>query len=474
MSRRAKVTLTVSVGVFMASLDLFIVNIAFPDIQRDFSSTSLSSLSWVLNAYAITFAALLVPAGRWADRAGRKRGFLFGLGLFSAASAACALAPSIPFLIAARVVQATGAAFLLPTSLGLLLPEYPPEKRGAAVGIWAAVGGVAAAAGPPIGGLLVQAGWRWVFIVNVPIGIVALIAASGLLVEVRDRAGARPDAIGAAMFTIAIAALTLAIVEGSSWGWGSARVLGLFGSAAVLTAAVAVRCLRHPAPLVEPVIARTRAIALANIGAVLFFCAFGSLLLGNVLFLTSVWHKSVLEAGLMIAPGPAMAATFAFPGGVLGQRFGQRYVGFAGALLFAAGGVWFRTHMGVSPDYVSDMLPAQLLGGAGVGLVLPTLSAAATGPLPAARFATGTAVLGMSRQLGSALGVAILVAIIGHPAPGELLGAFRDAWTFQIAVALAAGFTLLSVGPVRIGSATVEEPTVVEARVPEAGEALAA
>ena len=474
MSRRAKVTLTVSVGVFMASLDLFIVNIAFPDIQRSFSGTSLSSLSWVLNAYAITFAALLVPAGRWADRAGRKRGFLFGLGMFSAASAACAAAPSVPFLIAARAVQATGAAFLLPTSLGLLLPEYPPEKRGAAVGIWAAVGGVAAAAGPPIGGLLVQAGWRWVFIVNVPIGIAALIAASGLLVEVRERAGARPDALGAAMFTIAIATLTLAIVKGPEWGWASARVLGLFGTAAVLVAGVAVRCVRHPAPLVEPVIARTRAIALANIGALLFFCAFGSLLLGSVLFLTSVWHKSVLEAGLMIAPGPAMAATFAFPGGVLGQRFGQRYVGFAGALLFASGGIWFRTHMGATPDYVADMLPAQLLGGAGVGLVLPTLSAAATGPLPPARFATGTAVLGMSRQLGSALGVAILVAIIGHPAPGELLGAFRDGWTFQIAAALMAGVTLLSVGPVMIGSATVAEPVVVEAREREAEEVMAA
>jgi EmrB/QacA subfamily drug resistance transporter len=474
MSRRAKVTLTVSVGVFMASLDLFIVNIAFPDIQRSFPGTSLSSLSWVLNAYAITFAALLVPAGRWADRAGRKRGFLFGLGMFSAASAACAAAPSVPFLIAARAVQATGAAFLLPTSLGLLLPEYPPEKRGAAVGIWAAVGGVAAAAGPPLGGLLVQAGWRWVFVVNVPIGIAALIAASGLLVEVRDRAGARPDALGAAMFTIAIAALTLAIVKGPEWGWASARVLGLFGTAAVLVAGVAVRCVRHPAPLVEPVIARTRAIALANIGALLFFCAFGSLLLGSVLFLTSVWHESVLEAGLMIAPGPATAATFAFPGGVLGQRFGQRYVGFAGALLFASGGIWFRTHMGATPDYVADMLPAQLLGGAGVGLVLPTLSAAATGPLPSARFATGTAVLGMSRQLGSALGVAILVAIIGHPAPGELVGAFRDGWTFQIAAALTAGFTLLAVGPVTIGSATVAEPVAVEARGPQAEGALAA
>ena len=427
MSRRAKVTLTVSVGVFMASLDLFIVNIAFPDIQRDFSGTSLSTLSWVLNAYAITFAALLVPAGRWADRAGESERFLFGLALFSAASAACALAPSVAFLIAARAVQATGAAFLLPTSLGLLLPEYPPEKRGAAVGIWAAVGGVAAAAGPPIGGL---AG---------PGGMAMGVHRQRPDRHSRARRGVRPPAtrsataraldptsLAAAMFTVAIAALTLGIVEGYELGLDERSDRRAVRLGRVLVAAVAFRCLRHPAPLVEPVIARTRAIALANIGALLFFCAFGSLLLGSVLFLTSVWHKSVLDAGLMIAPGPAMAATFAFPGGVLGQRFGQRYVGFAGALLFASGGIWFRTHMGATPDYVGDMLPAQLLGGAGVGLVLPTLSAAATGPLPPARFATGTAVLGMSRQLGSALGVAILVAIIGHPAPGELLGAFRD------------------------------------------------
>jgi len=283
MSRRAKVTLTVSIGVFMASLDLFIVNIAFPDIQRNFKGVSLAGLSWVLNAYAITFAALLVPAGRWADRAGRKRGFLFGLALFSAASAACAAAPSVAVLVAARVVQATGAAFMLPTSLGLLLPEFPAHKRGAAVGIWAAVGGVAAAAGPPIGGLLVQAGWRWVFIVNVPIGIGAFLAASSLLREVRDDTGPRPDLIGAALFTAGIAAVTLAIVEGPRWGWSGGRVVGLFVAAGLLLFAVAVRSARHPAPLIEPVIVRTRAIALANLGALLFFCAFGAFLLGSVL-----------------------------------------------------------------------------------------------------------------------------------------------------------------------------------------------
>jgi EmrB/QacA subfamily drug resistance transporter len=453
MSRRAKVTVTVCIGVFMASLDLFIVNIAFPDIRLDFPGTSIATLSWVLNAYAITFAALLVPAGRWADRAGRKRAFLGGLALFSLASAACAAAPSVAFLIGARTVQAVGAAFLLPTSLGLLLPEYPARMRGAAVGIWAAVGGIAAAAGPPIGGLLVQAGWRWVFIVNVPIGIAALIAASRLLVEVRDRSGARPDVLGAVMFTAGIAALTLGITEGPSWGWTSARVLGLFAAAVVLIGAVALRCVTHPAPLVEPVIARTRAIALANLGALAFFCAFGVLLLGSVLFQTTVWHDSVLRAGFQIAPGPVMAALFAFPGGILGQRFGQRYVGAIGAALFVAGSAWFRTHMAVTPDYAGAMLPAQLMSGAGVGLVLPSLSAAATGPLPAKRFATGTAVLGMSRQLGSALGVAALVAIVGHPAPGEVLAAFQNGWTFMIVLASIAGVLLLSVGPVSIGAA---------------------
>jgi MFS family permease len=163
MEQRWKVLTITSVGLFMASLDLFIVNIAFPDLAKDFHGASLSSLSWVLNAYAIVFAALLVPAGRIADRVGRKRVFIAGLLLFAAASALCALAPSIPFLVAARVLQATGGAMMLPTTLGLILPAFPPEQRPLAIGIWSAVGGVAAALGPPIGGLLVQLSWRWIY-----------------------------------------------------------------------------------------------------------------------------------------------------------------------------------------------------------------------------------------------------------------------------------------------------------------------
>src|SRR5215217_7123455 len=178
LERRWQVLAVVSAAVFMSSLDLFIVNIAFPDIQRDFGGASLASLSWILNAYAIVFAALLVPAGRSADRLGRRRSFLAGLAIFTVASALCAVAPSVPALVAARVLQAIGAAAVFPTSLALVLPEFPPSERRTAVAVWAAVGGVAAAAGPPVGGLLVQAGWQLVFLVNVPIGVVLVVVAA--------------------------------------------------------------------------------------------------------------------------------------------------------------------------------------------------------------------------------------------------------------------------------------------------------
>ena len=164
-------------GVFMSSLDLFIVNLAFPSISRDFHGTDLATLSWVLNAYTIVVAALLVPAGRWADLIGRRRIFVTGLVLFTVGSALCGLAPGVALLIAARVVQATGAAMLIPASLSLLLAIVPPAGRPKAIGLWAAVGGMAAALGPVVGGLLVEVNWRWVFLVNLPVGVAALVLA---------------------------------------------------------------------------------------------------------------------------------------------------------------------------------------------------------------------------------------------------------------------------------------------------------
>jgi EmrB/QacA subfamily drug resistance transporter len=457
MSHRARVAAIVSVGVFVASLDLFIVNIAFPDIQRDFDGTSLASLSWVLNAYAIVFAALLVPAGRWADRTGRKRAFLGGLALFTVASAACAAAPSVGVLVAARVVQAAGAAILTPASLGLLLPEFPPEKRGLAIGLWAAVGGTAAAAGPVIGGLLVELSWRWVFLVNVPVGIGAIVAGARVLREVRDPDPARPDLLGAGLLTASVATLIAAIVEGPDWGWGDARVVALFAAAVVLAAAFAVRSARHPVPVVEPALLKVRAFALSQAAGLFFFVGFSAMLLGSVLWLTEVWGESAIGAGLKIAPGPSMAALFAVAGGVLSGRVGPRLVGTVGAVLFGLGGVWWVTHLGAEAHYASDYLPGMLIGGAGVGLVNPSLAGAATAQLPPTRLATGSAVLTMSRQIGSALGVALLVAVLGTPSPAQAVDAFKDAWWMMVVAAALSALSFAAVGPLVRQEETIAE-----------------
>ena len=445
-SRPALTALIVLTGVFLSSLDLFIVNIAFPSISATYHGESLSSLSWVLSAYTIVFAAALVPAGRWADRAGRKRAFLLGLAIFTASSALCAVAPSLDFLVGARVLQATGGALMLPTSLGLLLPAFGPARKGAAIGLWSAVGGAAAALGPPVGGLLVQVSWRWVFLVNLPFSVVALVFGVRLLKEVRDPAAHKADLLGAGLLTVTVASLVAGLVQGPDWGWSSPRVLGAFALTALAGTGLVLRSFRHPNPILEPAVIRHRAVALADLSSLAFFSGFGALVLGGVLFLTGVWHESVLRAGFMIAPGPLLAGLTAFPGGVLGARFGHRAVGTVGSLLFAAGGLWWVTHVGVTPDWAGAYLPGSLLGGFGVGLMLPSLGGAATAPLPPERFATGSALYAMTRQIGVALGVACLVAILGTASGASAVTAYHHAWIFMMGCSLLAGLVLQGIG----------------------------
>jgi len=443
MERRWKVLLVVVAGVFMAGLDVFIVNIAFPQLHTDFPGTSLRSLSWVLNSYTIVFAAFLIAAGRWSDTFGRKRSYLLGTGLFVLASAACALAPSVLFLVAARAAQGLGAALLMPASLGLLLPEFPPEKRHIPIGIWAAVGGIAAAAGPPLGGLLVQVSWRWVFIVNVPVGLASLIAGWRILREVRHPETSRPDFLGAGLLTAAMATLVVGIIQGSTWGWASTRVLGLWALTGLLIAIVARRIVHHPSPIVEPALLKVRAFSLATSASLLFFMGFAGMLLASVLFLTGIWHEPIITAGLEIFPGPAMAALFAVPGARLGSRFGPGRVGAVGAVLFALGGVWWLGHLSNAPHYAADFLPGMMIGGVGVGLMIPSLTGAVAATLAPERLATGIAVQSTGRQIGSALGFAILVAVLGTP---QTAADFNAAWKFMIAASLLAGVTLAAIG----------------------------
>ena len=468
MSRPWRVLLVVSVAVFLASLDLFIVNVAFPDLVAHFESTEMGDLSWVLNGYTIVFAALLVPAGRLADRVGRKRAFLAGVLLFVGASALCAAAPSVEFLVAARVVQAVGAAVLLPTSLAFVLREFPADRRAAAIGVWAAVGGVAAALGPPLGGLLVEVSWRWIFLVNVPVGLAAVAYGAVLLRESRDPDASWPDALGTIALAAGVAALSLGLVKGPDWGWADGRVVGAFGSSVVLLAGFVARSARHPSPVVELHLLRVRSFAGANAGALFFFAGFAAMLLGSSLFLTQVWDYSVLRAGLALAPGPAMAALFSVPASVLAARVGPGPVAAAGGLLFAAGGVWFLARLGSEPAYAADFLPAFLVGGAGVGLSISPLSAAAAASLPPARFATGTGVFGMSRQLGSVLGVAILVAVIGDVGSAQTADAFEGGWALMAVAAALSAMAALAIGGPR--AAAVEAPPAAVLAPAAAGE----
>jgi EmrB/QacA subfamily drug resistance transporter len=457
MQRRWQVFWIVSAGVFLSSLDLFIVNIAFPDIHADFAGTTLAGLSWILDAYAIVFAALLVPFGRLADRAGRKRAFLGGLALFTFASALCGLAPSVGTLVAARVLQAAGAALLVPTSLGLLLVEFPAEQRASAVGLWSAMGAVGAAAGPPVGGLLVQASWRWVFLVAVPVGLLAILAGRRVLREVRDAEGAPlPDLGGAAVLAGSVALIVLGLVEGPGWGWGSGRVLAAFAAGVAGLFVFAARSTRHHAPVVEPDLLALPGFAVANVATMVFFAAFGGLILGAALFLTGVWHFSTLQAGLGLAPGPVMAAVGSVLGGRIVQRSGVRAAAIPGGLIFAASCLWFVLRVDATPAYASTYLPGNMIGGIGIGLTIASLSAAIAAAVPPARFATGTGVFSMSRQIGIALGVAVLVAIVAHPDPADPARVFHHAWAAMSAAGLVTAALAATLGRRRVLRAVAE------------------
>lgn len=424
-----------SLAAFMAGLDLFIVNVGFDAIGREFDGASLADLSWVLNAYAIVFAALLVPLGRLSDRYGRKAGFLLGVGLFTAASAACAVSTSLWQLVAFRVLQAIGAAALTPASLGLLLSAFPPERRAGAVRIWSATAALAAAAGPVFGGLLVSASWRWIFLVNIPIGVFALLVAVRIVPGSKDsgdlgeRTATRlPDLPGAALLTASTGLLALGLVKINDWP--AARTSAVLAGAVLGIAVFWFRSLRHASPVIEPALLRVRAFAWSNVTAIAFSAAFAANLLTAILWMQQVWHYSALRTGLGIAPGPLMVLPAAIVAGKLAARVPAGRMVAAGCLLCTTGVLLMAVSIGQSPHYASELLPGWLVGGVGVGLALPTILATATTDLPAARFSTGSAVVNMSRQIGSVLGISLLVAIIGTPLTYDATHeAFVHAWT---------------------------------------------
>ena len=434
------VLVIVCAGVVLASLDLFIVNVALPDIARDLHTRDLSSLSWILNGYAIVYAAMLVLLGRLSESHRRENGFLLGVALFTLASAACGAADDLTMLVVFRIIQAIGAALLTPTSLSLVLATTAPERRHSAVRTWTAIGGLAAALGPVVGGLLVAASWRWVFLVNVPIGITAVAIGWRRLPIVSGHPVPRPDALGTVLVTGGVALLTLGLVKGNDWGWGSLATVASLVAAVGALGLFALHCARHHNPLIDGALFKVRTFSGSSVVAIVFSISFGAMLLSVVLWDQNVWGWSALRTGLAVAPGPLMVPLFAFlVAGRLIARFGPGPVIGAGATAFAAGAAWWTLAVGVTPDYVGDMLGGMLLTGVGVGLTLPTFMATGAAALPASSFATGSAVINMLRQVGLAVGVAVLVAVLGTPgSPSAALTAYRHGWEMIAGVSLLA------------------------------------
>lgn len=417
-------------AAFMAFVDVTIVNTAFPDIERSFSRSSLGSLSWIINAYTIVFAAMLMPAGRLADLAGRKRVFMAGIALFTVASAVCATAPSAAALIAARAAQGAGAALMIPTSLALMLPAFPPERRSLAIGIWGAANAVAAAVGPALGGGLVElSNWRLVFLINLPVGAITLLAAARILTDYRSPGVHRaPDLLGTFALTSGIGLVILAIVQGNEWGWFSPETAGALAGGMLLASAAIGRSRHHPEPAVETSLWRIPGFAGVNAGSFTSGVAFFAFMLGGTLFLTSIWGYTVFEAGMAMTVGALATAVFAPLGGLLMGRFGERIIVFTGGMAFAASCFWMAEFAGQTPDFLVVWVPGSVLCGVGLGLVFPALAGAAVKELPPERLGAGIALNMTARQVGGAVGIALLVALL--TSPGKPYDHFIESWVF--------------------------------------------
>jgi len=438
--RHARRTLVLAgLSVLAIFLDTTVLFVAFPDIVASFPDTSPASLSWVLNAYTIAFAALLIPAGKLADRIGHRRAFLAGSMLFTASSLLCAVAPNAGLLVAARIVQALGAAVLTPASLALVLRAFPPQRIPFAVAIWGAQGALAGAVGPTLGSALVQwGGWRWVFLLNLPIGILTVALGRRVLRESADPTSQIPAAAGVALLVGAAATASLGVVQSDSWGLTDARTIGALGVAALLTAAFVAHQRRTSAPTLDPELFTSRDFRWANAATFTFGTAFTAMFFGSYLFLTDVWGYSVVSAGLGISPGPLLVGILAPFLGRLAGRIGQRPLLILGGISYAAGGVWRLTLLTETPDYVTDYLPSMLLTGVGVALCFPQLSSAAAQAITGARLGVGGAVNQAARQLGGTIGVALAIALIGVPTGlADALARFDRIWVLIVVGGLA-------------------------------------
>lgn len=448
VERERGVLLVAAGAAFLALLDTTVANLAVADVRGDFAGASVGGATWIITIYAVTFAAFLAPAGRVADIVGRRSLMLAGVGAFTAMSLACAIAPSLGVLLVARALQGAAAAAMIPASLAVVLVDAPPERRAAAIGAWSAAGALAAAAGPALGGVLVDTlGWRSLFLVNVPFGL-AIIAGTRMVPRASAGGGRLPDVAGVALLGAGVGAVALGIAQGPDWGWSSAPPVLCVGGGALAVAVALWRSSRHAAPAIETRLWRTRSFALANLASLLYGAALFPWLLVGVLFLIQVWGYSLLEAGLAMTPGAIVAAVVALRAGPVVARRGVRTVIVGGALVLGAAGLLCVLALPEAPSFLTFWLPVGVLIGVGTGAITTGVSTAAALSVAPQRFAAAVGLNQTGRQVGGALGVAVLAALLdGRTASGSGVGPFADVYLFctlaTFAVAAAALWLVL-------------------------------
>ncbi|MGA1143744.1 MAG: MFS transporter [Ilumatobacteraceae bacterium] len=445
-SRGAKVLALTSIGVMLVSLDISIVNVAFGSFVAEWPENR-RTLTWIFSAYNIAYAAGLLTAGRLADAFGRKRAFLSGLMIFMLGSIFCAVSPTAIFMVIARVIQAVGGAILTPASLALVLPEFAVEKRSAAIGIWGAVGGISAASGPMIGGFLVDTfGWHSVFLVNVPFCLLAFVIGLKLLRESRDETAPRTvDYFGALLVVLGVGLITLMIVQSDEWGWVSNRSLIIFVISFLLLGAFIWRCNQVAHPVLDLRLFRLPFVTAAAIGGFAFSMGFFSMIFVNTQWLQVVWGYSPSLSGIAGSPGPLAAAFVAAPAGKLANRIGHGKVVAVGARIMSLGIGWMNFFISPEIHYWDFYFPTMVVTGIGVGLCISTISSSATAFLPQPRFAMGSALNNTSRQIGAALGIALVSSLlVAATKTDDPTNGFHAAWTLMTGVILLSGLAMLT------------------------------
>jgi EmrB/QacA subfamily drug resistance transporter len=453
----------VAFGLFMIMLDNTVVNVALPTMQKDLN-VSTARLEWVVVAYALTFAALLITGGKLGDMFGRRRLFVIGLVIFTASSLACGLATTAGFLIGARAVQGVGAALMNPATLSIITATFPPRERGQAIGIWAGVSALALAIGPLVGGVIVEnINWNWIFFINVPVGVLGIVASQVFIKESRDTSHEQSlDLPGLATSALGLFALSYALIEGNDKGWTSPEIISFFVAAVVLLVAFVMLELKQRLPMLDLSLFKIGSFSGANTVAMLVSMGMFGVFFFVSLYIQNILGYSATQAGAMFLPMTVLIIVIAPIAGKLSDRVGSRWL-MGGGMAIVGISLLLYQRATVSSTFWT-LLPAMVLGGVGMAMTMSPMTAAAMGSVPVDKAGVGSGVLNSFRQVGGSLGIALMGAILAsylhHPVTSPLakqdyVNGMHAALAVSAAISFAAA--IVAVVTVRTKPAVVRE-----------------